>query len=151
MSTGLDGDEIFHAVRKLPARKIVLLDACHSGSKVNPVRKLAPAGMGPVVISACEPHQSARESPAASMFHGFGGRVRGVFSISLLLALDKKFAQAAQGSDPEPPADGLLRATKLVDFLRVTVPDMAAAADASAAQNPVAFVPESENLPVAAR
>ncbi|MFO0807238.1 MAG: caspase family protein [Gemmataceae bacterium] len=152
LATGLDGDEIFRAVRALPSRKIVLLDACHSGSKVNPVRKLAPAGMGPVVISACEPHQSARESQVASSFYGFGGRVRGVFSISLILALDKKFAEAAKGDDPEPPVDGRLTASKLVAYLVKTVPDIANGADPNAEQHPVAFLPESEkSLPVAAR
>jgi hypothetical protein len=68
--TGVTGKRLYRSLMELPCHKLVLLDACHSGDvSTNPVRQLCLDGMGPVVISACKPDQSAiSDDEAGSLF-----------------------------------------------------------------------------------
>lgn len=66
--TGLTTDALFKGLTSLPATKVVLLMACHSGDATttalsDPVRQLTPGGVGPVVLAACEPTESAWVDP----------------------------------------------------------------------------------------
>src|SRR5262249_14809480 len=59
-STCLTSHDLYDAIISLPCRKLVLLDACHSGTvSISPVRELTRDGVGPVILAACEPNEQA--------------------------------------------------------------------------------------------
>src|SRR5205085_5147961 len=101
--------------------KIVLLDACHSGTlkDSDPVRKLAPAGVGPVIVSACEPHQSAIEASPTLSDVLVQGKAQGLFAISLLQGLSAEFDFAADRN-----RDRTIDAGEMVDYTRAEVPKL---------------------------
>jgi uncharacterized caspase-like protein len=145
---------LYAEIRKLPCRKIILLDACRSGSLRNsdPIRKLAPSGVGPVIISACEPHQSAVEAPEAQAEIWVEGQAKGLFAISLMQGLSTKYQFQADGNH-----DGVVNAAELVDYTRAEVPKLLnkllfGRRDPMTEQYPSAFLPDLERLlPVARR
>jgi hypothetical protein len=58
----LPGRELAESLARLPCRKLILLDACHSGGLAsNPIRALTASGIPVVILSACQPDESALE------------------------------------------------------------------------------------------
>jgi WD40 repeat protein len=147
LATGLPSEDLYREIRRLNCRSLLLLDACHSGAIVeDPVRQLTPDGVGPVILSACE----AREPAAENEFLGklyTGGRADGLFTIGLILALDREFKYA------DANHDNVVNASELSDYLRRRVPGLLKARTGSdQSQHPTGSLPESEkNLAVAAR
>jgi hypothetical protein len=152
LETGVSDDDMYAAIRKLPCRKIILLDACRSGTLRNsdPIRKLAPSGVGPVIISACEPHQSAVEAPDPQAEIWVEGEAKGLFAISLLQGLSTKFNFQADADH-----DGVISASELVEYTRTEVPKLLnkllfGKRDPMTEQFPSAFLPDLERrMPVA--
>lgn len=90
--TGLSSETLYDALIALPARKMVFLDTCHSGSvqQAEYVRGLTPEGLGPAVISAASRDELSWEFP--SLGHG-------LFTRALLDALGADFASADRDAD----------------------------------------------------
>jgi len=102
--TGVTGEQIYDRLVDLKCRKLVLLDACHSGDvAVNPVRQLCLDGMGPVVISACRPDQSALTDDLEGS----------LFTQCVNEALSNRFDQADRNKD------GCLDVEELIEYVRV--------------------------------
>jgi WD40 repeat protein len=86
--TGVTSDVLYEKLAAINCRKLVLLDACHSGEAVfNPTRSLTPGGQGPVIIAACDRNQQSYENPKFA---------HGLFTYTLLEALGDQFAKADQ-------------------------------------------------------
>jgi WD40 repeat protein len=123
---GLRAKDVYHALANLPCRKLVLLDACHSGSLAgkasgplhgNPVRPLSADGVGPIILAACQPRESAWEDAVIGL-QDVDGRAFGLFAISLLMGLEQDFDRADRNKNTE--LDGV----ELADFVRTRVPQM---------------------------
>lgn len=79
-------DSLFDELASLPCRKLVIMDACHSGGAVEMVRALTPDFVvGPTVITAAGKNQFAVEVPS---------KMHGIFTAALLEAAGAKFSQA---------------------------------------------------------
>jgi WD40 repeat protein len=147
LATGLPSEDLYRQIRRLNCRSLVLLDACHSGTVVeDPVRQLTPEGVGPVILSACEPREQAAESRLLGLQYA-QGRADGLFTIALLLATEREFQRA------DANHDRVLTAAELNDYLRRRVSALlqARAGDAPA-QHPTGSLPEMErDMPLAAR
>jgi hypothetical protein len=147
LATGLPSEDLYREMRRMNCRTLVLLDACHSGTIVeDPVRQLTPEGVGPVILSACE----SREPAAENEFLGnqfTGGRADGIFTIALILALEREFPKA------DANHDRVVTAAELHDYLRRRVPGLLKSRTGSdQGQHPTGSLPDLEkNLPVAAR
>lgn len=111
--TAIAVDELFAALAKINCRKVVLIDACHSGRATAPnvLRRCVPNGQGPVIIAACDQSEQSFEHPP------FG---HGLFTYAILNALDKNkdFGTADYNSD------GALSADELYEYVAVKVPDL---------------------------
>jgi WD40 repeat protein len=84
--TGVTSEVLYTKLAAIAGRKLVILDACHSGeAAANPVRSLVPSGQGPVIIASCDRNQSSYEDPK---------KKHGVFTYAMLEALGKEFAAA---------------------------------------------------------
>jgi WD40 repeat protein len=60
--TFLRSRDLAEDLARLPCRKLILFDACHSGGVAgNPIRALTASGIPLVVLSACQPDESAHE------------------------------------------------------------------------------------------
>ncbi|MCI0699928.1 MAG: caspase family protein [Planctomycetia bacterium] len=107
--TALSADELFSALAKINCRKIVLLDACHSGqaTSANVLRRCVPNGQGPIVIAACDQSEVSYEHPR------FG---HGLFTFAVLDALGDGFRKADYNSDGE------LSPVELFDYIAGRVP-----------------------------
>ena len=108
--TGLTSEVLYEKLAAINCRKLVLLDACHSGEAAsNPVRGLTPGGQGPVILAACDRNQHSYENPK------FG---HGLFTYTLLEALGDRFAKA--------DADGnkKLDTRELYDYARARLPEL---------------------------
>ena len=89
VETTLDFEQVQKALARVNARKIVLLDACHSGEarataydpEANPLRVLAEHGVGCAVLAACQPNEQAQED--ANNILDIEGEARGLFTIAL--------------------------------------------------------------------
>jgi hypothetical protein len=128
-STGIPSGDLYAALCSLPCQKLVLLDCCHSGS-TNILRELSPDGIGPVMITACDAHQSSYDIP----FLGHGA-----FTGSVLEALSNRFASADEDQDR------LLNATELYGYAAKRVPETVALARSvlgdNAVQHPQPYIP----------
>jgi WD40 repeat protein len=146
VGTGITGTLIYQELRKLACRKVVLLDACHSGTlTIDPVREMAPAAVGPLVYSACAPNQLATESKLLGLQFA-QGRANGVFAIALLLVLEDEFDVA------DRDANNKLNASELLGYLKKRVPSLLHRVAPGDRQDPVAFLPPRElQFNVAAR
>ena len=93
-ATAISVDELFAALAKVNCRKVVLIDACHSGRAAAPsvLRRCVPNGQGPVVIAACGPGEESYEHEPFK---------HGLFTYAVLNALDKDkdFGRADYNSD----------------------------------------------------
>jgi WD40 repeat protein len=98
--TALSADEVFDALARAKCRKVVLLDACHSGqaAEANVLRRFIPAGQGPFVIAACDQSEQSYEHPKLG---------HGVFTAAILEALGKRFGEADTDTNGELSADEL--------------------------------------------
>lgn len=98
--TSLAAEELFEALAKVNCRKVVLLDACHSGEAAgaNVLRRLIPDGQGPFVIAACDQSELSYEDPELG---------HGLFTFAVLEALGRRFAKADYNSDGELTPDEL--------------------------------------------
>jgi WD40 repeat protein len=145
--TGLPSEDLYREIRRLNCRSVVLIDACHSGTIVeDPVRQLSPDGVGPVILSAAGPREAAVED------HVLGdqytqGRANGLFTIALLLAVEREFRIA------DANHDRVLTASELFDFLQGRVAELLKAGGAGdEGQHPTGSLPKLEKeMPVAAR
>ena len=101
MRATLTGDELLERIAKLNCRKLVLLDACHSGAiALDPVRDLRPGGLGAVVLSASAPDESASEFDIPVEVNGKATNDRhGFFSVALFHALGRDRAKADRNGD----------------------------------------------------
>jgi WD40 repeat protein len=110
--TGIGISELYDALAELPCHKFILLDACHAGFfTTNPVRELTRDGVGPIILAACKPHESAIEVTSKSQF----GNAFGLFTVAVTQALDSEFAEADLNKD------GLLDVSELTSFVREKV------------------------------
>ncbi len=111
LETGVTDEELIAALAECPARKLLLLDACHSGQTATDsvIRHLVPDGQGPAIIAACDQQESSLEHDA------FG---HGLFTAAVIEALTTKLAAADAGKD------GLLDPQELYDYLGDRIRDM---------------------------
>ena len=113
LETGISDEELVLALAECPARKLLLLDACHSGQTASDsvIRHLTPAGQGPAIIAACDQQESSLEHDA------FG---HGLFTAAVIEALTTNFNLADRG----PTRDNLLDPQELYDYLGNRIRDM---------------------------
>ncbi len=127
-ATALSAEELFAALAKINCRKVVLLDACHSGraTAASVVRRCVPNGQGPIVIAACDQGELSYEH--AKYGHG-------LFTFAVLDALDKNkgYRKADYNSD------GVLSADELFGHVAAKVPDLLKRVGLKEAQTPVCF------------
>jgi WD40 repeat protein len=109
--TGLTSDVLYDYIVTMPARKLVFLDACHSGSvrEAEYLRSLTPDGIGPPIFTAAERDQSAWEHPTIG---------HGVFTRAILDALGPEFEVA------DSDQNGHLNVRELAEYLRKRVPEI---------------------------
>jgi WD40 repeat protein len=135
--TGLTGTELFGQLAKCKARKLVLLDACHSGQAAseNLIRHLVPEGQGPTVIAACDQKEQSFEDKALG---------HGLFTAAVLQALGPNIGEA------DTSKDGMLDAQELFDYLRGKMPALLKAAKKPQnIQNPQSFPVDLARFPIA--
>jgi WD40 repeat protein len=131
--TGISDEELQAKLARIAGRKVVILDACHSGQAAteNPVRPLVPSGQGPIVIAACDRNQEALEN-----------KEHGLFTAALLEALGEKFRDA-----DTDPRDGELDARELYKYTYRQMPRLLDGVGRPAfAQVPIWFAPEGVKL-----
>jgi uncharacterized caspase-like protein len=134
--TSLSAEELFDALARVNCRKVVLLDACHSGqaAEVNMIRRVAPNGQGPFVIAACDQHELSYEHPKLN---------HGLFTYAVLDALGDGFRRADLDSD------GVLTADELFDYTSVQVPSLVKQLSLKGkTQNPICFPRQPPKFPV---
>jgi WD40 repeat protein len=122
--TGITNLDLYHELARLPCRKLVLLDVCHSGFASTPSRGLMPGGKGPTVLTSCERGESAIEDPAFR---------HGLFSYAVTEALEGSFDKADQNKD------GYLQATELAAYIQKRIPTLLAELKLEGEQNPTSF------------
>ena len=106
--------DLYEAIARLSCRKLVLLDACRSGTvAVNPVRELTRDGVGPVIVAACQPNEQAIEFGLID-----NNRAYGLFTMAVRRALGEEFNQA------DTDRDGQLDAGELAAFIKQRVPKL---------------------------
>lgn len=137
-TTGISSRELYEKLAQIRCRKIVLLDACHSGeATTNPVRELTPGGQGPIIMAACDQKEEAFEN--AKLGHG-------LFTYALLEALGERFEQA------DVSRDGQLDARELFGYVRKRMPSLLEEIGRGRhEQNPVAFPAELPDFGLATR
>jgi len=124
--TGLSSEELYEALAKINCRKLVLLDACHSGqaSDANMLRRFIPTSQGPMVMAACEQGELSYEDPA------FG---HGLFTYAILEALGPQFRRAST-------AGGSLTTDGLFGYVRGRMPQLLTKIQKpNDSQNPISF------------
>jgi WD40 repeat protein len=112
--TCVTSKDLYEAIARLPCRKVVLLDACRSGTvAVNPVRELTRDGVGPVIVAACQPNEQAIEFGLID-----SNRAYGLFTMAVRRALNEEFDQADGNRDRQ------LEAGELAAFIKERVPKL---------------------------
>src|SRR5262249_29742346 len=107
--TGITSEQLYADLSQLPCRKLVLLNACHSGDvQTNLVRDLSPDGVGPIIYCDSE----HKEFAFADEFLG------GLFTKALVEALDDEFTAADR--DKNNQIDTL----ELAMYVRARVPQL---------------------------
>jgi WD40 repeat protein len=118
-ATGLTSRVLYDRLAAIPCRKLLILDACHSGAAANPVRDLTPGGQGPVILAACDRNQSSYENKK------YG---HGLFTYALLEALDGRRDLDVRG---------------LFAYARARLPDLLTEIDLPKYQQvPILFAPQ---------
>jgi WD40 repeat protein len=133
--TGIDHTTLYEKLARIKCRKLVILDACHSGEAAfNPVRSLTPGGQGPTILAACDRSELAYEHPVQH---------NGLFTMAILKVLGDDFAKADKNSD------GQLDARELIDGVRKELPALLRDAKlADDLQNPQCFPRMPDSLPL---
>jgi WD40 repeat protein len=130
--TSISDEELQIRLAAIAGRKLVLLDACHSGQAAteNPVRALVPSGQGPIIIAACNRNQEALEN-----------KQHGLFTSALLEALGDKF------KDADTDGNKTLDARELFQYTYRRMPGLLKDVPAPEfAQVPTWFAPEDVKL-----
>jgi WD40 repeat protein len=138
-STGVSGEMIFERLARCPGRKLLLIDACHSGQAAseNMIRHLVPEGHGPSVIAACDQKELSFEHPKIG---------HGLFTAAILEALGDKLATADRSGD------GTLDPQELFDYVRGRMPSLLKeSGKPERIQNPQAFPPDLARFPIAGK
>lgn len=136
-ATSLSAEELFEGLARVNCRKMVLLDACHSGqaSEANLLRRAAPNGQGPFIIASCDQSELAYEHPKLN---------HGLFTYAVLDALGNGFSKA------DADVDGVLTAEELYNHAAVMVPSLVRQLRLKGkSQNPICFPREPPKFPVA--
>jgi WD40 repeat protein len=139
--TGVSGQMLFDRLAKCSARKLVLIDACHSGQAAseNIIRHLVPEGQGPCVIAACDQKEQSYEHPKIG---------HGLFTAAVLEALGEKFDVADATRDKKP--DGSLDPQELFAYVRDRLPSLLKeTGKPERIQNPQAFPMDLARFPIA--
>jgi WD40 repeat protein len=103
-------DSLFDELASLPCRKMILMDACHSGGAVEMVRALTPDFVvGPSVITASGKNQYALEVPS---------KMHGIFTAAIVEAVGRKFEVADSNQDQ------LLSVAELYTYCAERVPQI---------------------------
>ncbi len=110
--TGISTDVLIEKLSQISCRKLVLLDACHSGeaASTNLVRDMVPTGKGLTIISACDQQELAYENPEFK---------DGLFTKAVLEALGPNFDDADIN-----PKDGRLDADELFQYVKGRLPKL---------------------------
>ncbi len=142
-TTALTGQEIYEALAQVTCRKVLLLDACHSGTVgLDPVRSVTPSAVGPVILSACAPDQLATESKLLGALEA-EGRAQGLFAIAMILAFEDDFDKVDGDIDPAQK-NGKIDAEELSHYLVRKVPQLLKRISPRDEQDPRAFLPKLE-------
>ncbi|MBM3978671.1 MAG: hypothetical protein FJ304_00005 [Planctomycetes bacterium] len=137
-ATALAVEELFAALARVNCRKLVLIDACHSGRAAVPsvLRRCAPNGQGPVIFAACAEGELSYED--ATLGHG-------LFTRAVLDALDK----ARDYRKADYNSDGALSAEELFDYVSARVPVLLRQSGRAAeTQTPVSFPRQLPKAPL---
>ncbi len=135
-STAITAEELFDGLARVNCRKVVLLDACHSGqaSEANLLRRAAPNGQGPFIIASCDQSELAYEHPKLQ---------HGLFTYAVLDSLGNGFRKA------DLDADGVLTAEELFDYTSVQVPSLVRQLNLKGkSQHPICFPRQPPKFPV---
>ena len=134
-STGIDHKSLYEKLAAINCRKIVFLDACHSGEAAfNPVRALTPGGQGPIILAACDRSELAYEDPKYQ---------NGLFTYAALKAMSDGF------QDADLNKDGLLDAEELYESIVRQMPGLLRSiGKADDLQNPQMFPHKPESFPL---
>ncbi len=128
-TTGLHLADLSKLLARIPCRKLVLLDCCHSGS-ANPARDMTPDGVGPIILTACGANEESHDIPYLA---------HGAFTAAVIEALGDRFAAA------DMDKDGMLTVDELFSYVSQRVPKIVALSRSflgdDAVQTPAAFIP----------
>jgi WD40 repeat protein len=158
-STTLSFEQLSARFVKMPCHKILIIDACHSGdtksdleTKESPIRVMTRDGVGPVILTSCDPKQFAQEDNSGTIDPSGGF---GFFTIGIRRVLEEPEAFAAADRD----RNGILDAEEFALGIRAQVAKIVRQLDEEKVrdedgkkivQDPVYFVPRLlERLPVA--
>jgi WD40 repeat protein len=133
--TGISTEVLVKKLAKIPCRKLVLLDACHSGeaASTNLVRDMAPFGKGLTVMAACDQQELAYEHEKFK---------NGLFTYAVMEALGPNFSEAAG-------ADGILEPGELFQYVRNRLPSLLKEIGKDEFdQNPICFPREPERFAI---
>ena len=114
----IQADNIFARLKRMPCRKLILLDSCHSGAAVGADggRDLRQADKGPIVLTAAAPNEQAGEDVTVLRLAGKAVRARhGFFTAAVFSALGPKSTATDRNGD------GLLTVDELFEFTRAEV------------------------------
>ena len=135
--TGLMTELLIEKLAQIPCRKLVLLDACHSGeaASANQARGMAPNGKGLTVIAACDQQEQAFEHDKFK---------NGLFTFAVMEALGPKFSAADVS-----PRDGRLDPEELYRYIRARLPELLKEAGKDEYdQNPICFPRQPEKFAI---
>jgi len=148
----VDLETLYEALIRVPCRKALMLDCCHSGSVIgqhaNVIRALIPEHIGPVIMAACDKDEFSWDV----FFKGHGA-----FTAALLELQGDKFTQA------DTDGNGVVDSQELSRFLEKRVPQLIELARPVLAgggyglrpgqtQRPQSFVPQQQaGLPLFTR
>ncbi len=145
LDEGIQFENLFNAMAKIPCRKMLLIDACHSGGALDIVKALTPdLVVGPTILTASSKSQKAQEVPTVA---------HGVFTAAVIEALSDKFEVADQSQDARISPRELYQYTLRIvpeifqDARRHLKPD-----DFDKGQTPEFWSPsEDQDIPIFAR
>jgi WD40 repeat protein/uncharacterized caspase-like protein len=143
--TGISSEVLYKKLAAIAGRKVVILDACHSGeAAVNPVRGLVPSSQGPVILAACDRHQVSFEFPPSDTGNDKDNPRHGLFTYAILEALGDRF------KDADTNHDGELDAAEIYWYTRKRLPALLKQIKQSEdKQVPIMFAPSDTRVPLA--
>ncbi|MCI0464375.1 MAG: caspase family protein [Gemmataceae bacterium] len=154
--TTISFEELYDVFVRLPCHKVLMLDACHSGGtpiglkavgagpvrlprtteEANPVRILTQDGVGPIIMAACGPEESAYEDGTVDF-----GRTFGLFAAAIRRTFEERFEQADRNKNKAlEPAELFSQVSAQVEAL-LSVLRTDGVLNERDQQNPIAFLP----------